>query len=524
MIFRLDDLAIDTQRRTVRKGHDALKMQDLTFDLLYGLVESAPQPMNADALAERVWKVPHVSSDTIAQRIALLRKALGDDPKNPRYIRTVRGAGYAIIGDVTKGYEAGTHEGKETKGISPVFVGAAVFATLLIGGGGLLWSQSPARDDRQAETRADLPSPNALLIDRANAQLGLHQPEETQRAVAMLRTAVERDPTSFEARLGLALALTTYATKFEGDVAEKDEAEAIIRQLIEERPDTANAWSALGYVLSAKGRGDEALAAYRRAIELDPDNAPARSSAAHLLVLKGDLQQALILEHQARARGGSSRYSEIQIAQALELIGHPAHAWWQDQALTLNPGQVVVVKELALSKLRQGDLEAVLETIATFEGEIETAPQLLALKGRALLGLGREEAAKQALGKAGWRGDYLLASLAARSGDTQTVEARFPAEQRLALTSVMEPDILVQMAEIEAALGQGDKAAQLIGIAISQGWRDRRWLERSPFLQEVLESASGRALIERIERELEAQRVLIENTSALQAILQPGQP
>lgn len=520
MILHLDDLVIDTQRRTVRQGGDALKLQDLTFDLLAALVHSAPELMDTQALAERVWKAAHVSADTIAQRVALLRKALGDDPRDPRYIRTVRGAGYAVIGEVRLAEE----EAESEREISPQR-SLVISAAALVGvAATFLWWQGQSSTARTAATSTNLDaiqglSTNALLIERANAQLGLHQPAETQRALAMLRTAVERDPTSFQARLSLALALTTFASKFDGDVAEKNEAEALTRELIEERPENANAWSALGYVLSAKGRGDEALAAYRRAIALDPDNSSARSSAGHLLLLKGDVQQALLLEQSVRARGRSSKYSEIQIAQALELIDHPAAERWRDQALTLNPGQVVVVKEAAASELRQGKPQAALLRIKTYEGDLASAPQMLALKGRALLMLGQEDAAREALRQAGWRGEFLLAATAARSGDLETVEDLFPAERRLAYTSQLEPDLLVQLAEIEAALGNPEKAAQAMGVAVGRGWRDAKWLEQSPFLSRVLASEPGRSVLARIARELEAQRTLIDSTAELAPLL-----
>lgn len=518
MVFQFHDLVIDPEHRTVRKGGETLRLQDLTYELLLSLVSSAPEPLGLDAIAQQVWKAPHVTNDTIAQRIALLRKALGDDPKDPKYIRTVRGAGYAVIGPVTAPGENPAVRPRHANSMR-FLVRAAVLILLVSSiGAYALWPSQEAVTQGDGAAQSALSS-NALLIERAQAQLSLHQAEETERALAMLRTAVQREPRSVEARLALSFALVTSATKFRGDLAEKNEAEAIARALIKEHPENSNAWSALGYVLSSMGRSDEALAAYRQSIALEPDNASSRSSAAHLLLLKGDLQQALLLDWEARERGGRSKYSEIQIAQALELIDHPAQVAWQDQALTLNPGQAVVVKEIALSKLRKGDPQAALDLIATYDGDVATSPQLQTLKGRALIVSGDEPAARAALREAGWRGEFLLAALAGRGGDSAFVEELFPVDRRLELSGIMEPDLLVQMAEVEASLGEIDKSAQMIALAVAQGWRDARWLEASPFLSEVLSDRRGRASIERIERELSAQRELIENTSQLNAIL-----
>ena len=60
-IFELHDLVINSESRTVRKGGETLKLHDLTYELLLGLVSSAPEPLNLDSLAERVWKAPHPS-------------------------------------------------------------------------------------------------------------------------------------------------------------------------------------------------------------------------------------------------------------------------------------------------------------------------------------------------------------------------------------------------------------------------------------------------------------------------------
>ena len=524
-IFELHDLVINSESRTVRKGGETLKLHDLTYELLLGLVSSAPEPLNLDSLAERVWKAPHVSNDTVAQRIALLRKALGDDPKEPKYIRTVRGSGYGVIGPVRVLNEAPPAMPSKPRLPFAMVLGFAL-AVLTLGASVFwLWSTQTQEAEMQDETlEVDERSPNAVLIERAQAQLSLHQPKETQRALVMLRTAVEREPDSFDARLALALALVTSATKFQGDIDEKNEAEAIARDLTETHPENSDAWSALGYSLSSLGRGDEALAAYRQSIALGPTNASARSSAAHLLLLKGDLQQALLLDWEARARGGNSKYSEIQIAQALELIGHPAAAAWQEQALTLNPGQTVVVKEAALSKLRAGDPQAALDLIATYDSETSTSPQLLTVKGRVLLVLGLEQEARAALRDAGWRGDFLLAALAGREGDQAEVEKRFSVDERLDLSGTLEPDLLVQLAEVEASLGEVEKSAQMISVAVARGWRDARWLEVSPFLAKVLNDRRGRASIERIKRELNAQRNLIQETKELQSILDGPSP
>lgn len=91
------DLTLDSgQRRVVRQGR-AIELSALNFDLLRVLVESAPNVVTSEVLAEKVWGRHFVSPENVAQRVMLLRQSLADDASQPRYIETVRNKGYRLI-------------------------------------------------------------------------------------------------------------------------------------------------------------------------------------------------------------------------------------------------------------------------------------------------------------------------------------------------------------------------------------------------------------------------------------------
>ncbi|MEM8548820.1 MAG: tetratricopeptide repeat protein, partial [Pseudomonadota bacterium] len=514
MRFVLQDLTIDPARATVVRGGQRLALPDLSLAVLLTLVEDAPAPVSATALAKRAWNSDYVSGETVAQRIALLRKALGDDPRAPRYIKTVRGNGYAVASPITT--QAPVQPGRSLKtGTVVGVIGLAVVTAAVL----TLWASGDASDTSAPMGTPQQSTEDRQLVRRAQQHLNLHQATATEQAVTMLREALAVAPESFEARLTLSFALSTQATKFQGDSREEQEAESLARALLEEAPDNSDAWSALGYTLSAQGRSDEALAAYRRAYTLDPDNTSALSSAAHLLLLSGDLQQALLLEARAQARGQTARYAEIQIAQALELLEHPQAEYWRQRALQLNPGQAVVLKELAASQLRQGQPEAALATLAEYEGAPASSPQLLVLEGRARWLLGEPAAAKDAFAMAGWRGHFGLALIDASRGQTETATVLLPASKRLSIAAEPDPNLLIQLAEVTAALNEHDEALRLMASAVSLGWRDLKWLEQSPALATLLDTPMGQSLQQRMRRELDAQRQLIHTTPEIQALL-----
>ncbi|MGL4694071.1 MAG: winged helix-turn-helix domain-containing protein, partial [Stenotrophomonas maltophilia] len=91
---RLLDLHIDRTAQQVRRGHEILPVGGLSWRLLDCLLAHGNAVVEFDTLADQVWAPAVVGEDAISQRVKLLRQALGDDGRRPRYIRSVRGRGY----------------------------------------------------------------------------------------------------------------------------------------------------------------------------------------------------------------------------------------------------------------------------------------------------------------------------------------------------------------------------------------------------------------------------------------------
>jgi len=93
----LGDLCIDFSARVVRRGQDALSLRPKEFDLLAALVRHRGHVVSRDVLLREVWGYADgTRSRTVETHLAALRDRLGDDPKNPRYIVTIRGVGYRL--------------------------------------------------------------------------------------------------------------------------------------------------------------------------------------------------------------------------------------------------------------------------------------------------------------------------------------------------------------------------------------------------------------------------------------------
>lgn len=99
---RIGDLLIDTGRQRVTREGNAIALPKLSYDLLMALVRAAPNLLSIDALMGEVWPTLIVSPETVSQRVKLLRDALGDDPRNPRYVEGLRGRGYRLVPSVER--------------------------------------------------------------------------------------------------------------------------------------------------------------------------------------------------------------------------------------------------------------------------------------------------------------------------------------------------------------------------------------------------------------------------------------
>lgn len=91
-------LRINPATRRVAVGDEPVELTALEFDLLAILARSRGRVKSREQLIEAVAERNYdVFDRSVDVHIHSLRKKLGDDPKNPRYIRTLRAVGYLLI-------------------------------------------------------------------------------------------------------------------------------------------------------------------------------------------------------------------------------------------------------------------------------------------------------------------------------------------------------------------------------------------------------------------------------------------
>jgi DNA-binding winged helix-turn-helix (wHTH) protein len=100
MQVHFGDLAIDCETRQLLRGAAEVPLGRKAFDLLSLLLRHRPRVVTKEKIRDELWASTFVSESTVLTVVADLRTALRDDPKRPRFIRTVRGFGYAFCGEV----------------------------------------------------------------------------------------------------------------------------------------------------------------------------------------------------------------------------------------------------------------------------------------------------------------------------------------------------------------------------------------------------------------------------------------
>ena len=100
--FRIADLLVSPALDEVVRDGRTIKLEPRAMQLLVCLAECAGAVFSVENLLDLVWKDVIVSTDSVYAAVAALRRTLGDDPKNPKYIANVVRRGYRLIAPVSR--------------------------------------------------------------------------------------------------------------------------------------------------------------------------------------------------------------------------------------------------------------------------------------------------------------------------------------------------------------------------------------------------------------------------------------
>jgi len=133
MIFQFDHFRLDSTSFEVWRDETRLEAQPQVLELLIMLIENRDRVVSREEIFDQIWKNRIVSDTTLSSRIKSLRKLLGDDGVQQKFVRTIHGRGFRFHAEVV-----------ETQG-----------------------SQSTPAENLKSPTEFKLPKPEALLRTEA---------------------------------------------------------------------------------------------------------------------------------------------------------------------------------------------------------------------------------------------------------------------------------------------------------------------------------------------------------------------
>ncbi|MFS1439799.1 winged helix-turn-helix domain-containing protein [Shewanella sp. 10N.286.48.A6] len=100
MLFRFNNIEIDTDRYEIRKDSHVLSVEPKVYDLIIYLIENRQRIISRDELLSQIWAGREVTDTTLSNHIKTARKTLADDGEQQKVIKTIRSRGYHFIADV----------------------------------------------------------------------------------------------------------------------------------------------------------------------------------------------------------------------------------------------------------------------------------------------------------------------------------------------------------------------------------------------------------------------------------------
>ena len=124
-IYRFADVEVNTSQNCLKRGGCEQHLRQKAFSVLIHLLEQRQRVVTKDELMESVWKDTAVTDDALVQCIKEIRRSIGDDSHQSRFIKTIPKTGYRFIGEIEEP-KNGFHKSAadlplENKEISPTF-------------------------------------------------------------------------------------------------------------------------------------------------------------------------------------------------------------------------------------------------------------------------------------------------------------------------------------------------------------------------------------------------------------------
>jgi len=304
--IRIGPWMLDPASGELIKGDAQIRLAPKTASLLALLAAKPGEVVAREEIETALWPGVTVGEDSLARLVSKLRKALGDDPKAPRFIETLPKRGYRLV------VEAIAVADMSAPSLSARTKIALILGTMIVA---MFLLLTFGRQQSERTAQAVVANP---LIARADDFYFQYTREDNEAAIALYERVIAATPDDPNALAGLANALvqrsmrwpvspddargeitTLGAARASGRLDEPaakrqvDRALLLAAEAVRLAPADAAPRKALGLAESAAGRFDAALETYDAALALDPNAWGVLINVADILEITGRNAKAL---------------------------------------------------------------------------------------------------------------------------------------------------------------------------------------------------------------------------------------
>jgi len=258
-MYNLGPWVLNTRSNQLIQGERKVDLEYRLTGLLVYLLQHRNQVLTKDDILRNQWQGKVVNDDSLAVAISQLRKALDDNPRSPKYIKTIPGVGYqciwqpelAVVADSVPVEDLSRPGFYRQVSMQVIYSGAVAF---LLFTGLLLWfywkNDSPVLSGGgETVISRDKFTSEWIFYERASALLAHRQKEELRLAIPLFRQVIAQNPNAAEAYLGIAEAKIELLNEQVTEQDNDEEIRALLHKALELNPRLARAHMWLGHIL-----------------------------------------------------------------------------------------------------------------------------------------------------------------------------------------------------------------------------------------------------------------------------------
>ena len=297
----IGDAQIDFEANIINGRTGQQYVEPKIMRLLKFLADNPNSVLSREELITEVWGVDFGGDERLSRAISLLRKALGEEKGQRKYIETISGGGYRLIADISDTPPKIEDDSQGINNSTKPFpfqwmiagLGTALASALVVI---FFLSQTP---DRTATATAENINVSEELAAGFNNIEFYGHAGAIKNAQKRFTNILRQDSENAAAHAGLALAYIREFTALESDPALLKQARASALNALESNEHLALSHIAMGWSAEFQKEGDKALQYLERADLLDKDNPLILESRIRILGSKGDMTGAKKLTQDA---------------------------------------------------------------------------------------------------------------------------------------------------------------------------------------------------------------------------------